>query len=456
MITRHLILGLVFIGALALVGWVTIFIGNRIFGKSGFESRVVFDNVGGLKEGDKVRFLGMEVGVVDSLNVDRRQGHVEVVFYTKEKFDEPDRYQYRVVQGSLFGNKVVEISPIESFGRERQGVEIAAPVAAPSPAAPAPGLSSSGRAEGMVETALSVAGPAVAGLPGATATTPAPAQTAPGRARLVLEFAAGSGLREECMLRYTGIPFGRVAGVEAVAAGTDRVTFEMFQELPNVKSRIYLLKREADGSAWVDLVGRLPVERAPRVADHTVGTRETEMGEAIHSLRTVADEIRITFARINDPEAGVVGRLVSDPGLGKAAGDLITTLSDSVKNKDTVLGKLLNDPEMGTKLQNIMSNLEKATGDLTAALGKDNPEGLVGRLLYDKTMGEKLDRIMTNLDKTMGNLTSDQSTLGLLMSKRDIYDELQSILRNVNATVEDVREQTPIVTFTGILFQAFQ
>ena len=47
-----------------------------------------------------------------------------------------------------------------------------------------------------------------------------------------------------------------------------------------------------------------------------------------------------------------------------------------------------------------------------------------------------------------------EGTLGKLLADATVYDDLSQLLKETRATIDDFRENSPIVTFTSVFFGA--
>lgn len=85
--------------------WLT----NRLNSGTGFELRILFEDVGGLEIGDKVSYRGMEVGRIKDVKISP-QGIV-CTARLKEKLELPLGTRFYVADSSLMGGKLLTIEP---------------------------------------------------------------------------------------------------------------------------------------------------------------------------------------------------------------------------------------------------------------------------------------------------------------------------------------------------------
>ncbi|HAL92440.1 MAG TPA: hypothetical protein DCM68_05380 [Verrucomicrobia bacterium] len=114
------------------------------------------------------------------------------------------------------------------------------------------------------------------------------------------------------------------------------------------------------------------------------------------------------------------------------------------------LGKLLSDGRLYDDAQSVAANLK----DISERLNKG--EGTLGKLLgADDQAYEDLTATLASFRKMSESMAKGEGTLGKLVSDEALYLEFQSLLREGRATLDDMRETSPVTTFTSIFFGAF-
>lgn len=89
------------------LGVFTIVLSRQNFLKDHYPIEVVFDEVGGLREGDNVFLRGTQVGVVKAMLL--RDNHVEVVAQLDMPVQFREGYKVEVVASSMLGGKIMKI-----------------------------------------------------------------------------------------------------------------------------------------------------------------------------------------------------------------------------------------------------------------------------------------------------------------------------------------------------------
>jgi phospholipid/cholesterol/gamma-HCH transport system substrate-binding protein len=83
-------------------------------------------------------------------------------------------------------------------------------------------------------------------------------------------------------------------------------------------------------------------------------------------------------------------------------------------------------------------------------------EGTLGKLLSED------DQVYADLAATLASfrgmsesIAKGEGTIGKLVSDEELYDEFKALVREGRAAVDDIRETSPVTTFTSIFFGAF-
>ena len=198
------------------------------------------------------------------------------------------------------------------------------------------------------------------------------------------------------------------------------------------------------GSASADLMD---------AATKTVQDIQAALNEGILAdLKASMAQIRKITESLGEGE-GTLSRLLKDE---KLYGDIqqiaanLRTISDAIALGEGTVGKLVMDDEVYRQLQTVAANL----GELSDRLAKG--EGTLGRLLSeDDQMYRDLAAAVAQVRTLAEAVGRGEGSIGKLLSDEALYLEFQALLREGRAAVDDMRETTPITTFTSIFFGAF-
>jgi len=183
---------------------------------------------------------------------------------------------------------------------------------------------------------------------------------------------------------------------------------------------------------------------APVIPEDTVitGTPPTdileELGAAVAGIREMTDQI--------SEGKGTLGKLIQDDALYNNLRDV----SDKLAKGEGTIGKLINDETVYDDLQSTMANLKDVSGRLA------NGEGTLGKLLSeDDKLYQDLSVSMANIRTITDKVGSGEGTLGKLVNDDEIYNEARKLLAELRAAIDDMRETSPVTTFSTIFFGAF-
>lgn len=134
---------------------------------------------------------------------------------------------------------------------------------------------------------------------------------------------------------------------------------------------------------------------------------------------------------------GTVGQLVTNRGLYD---QLVATLGRTnallsrVQSSNGTIGRLLDDPS----LYNQLTGMIASTDSLVSAVSRS--DGTFGRLLQDTTLYVNLVGITQGADSLMKALTSGNGLASKLLTDQTLYDQLNKLVHDMNAILEDVRQ----------------
>jgi len=121
----------------------------------------------------------------------------------------------------------------------------------------------------------------------------------------------------------------------------------------------------------------------------------------------------------------------------------------------------------------LVSSVADDIKDITAKIR--NGEGSLGKLIYDDTLYndardvvrdikvslrehnvlDNIESSMNNLNQISEKINNGQGTLGRLINDDQLYLEASKMIKDIRVAVDDIRETSPIVTFSSIYFGAF-
>jgi phospholipid/cholesterol/gamma-HCH transport system substrate-binding protein len=451
----ELAVGVLFFIGLAALAYVTVLLSHRDLLGRQTTYRAMFDSVGGLRVGERILVRGMEAGKVGRLKFE--DGRVQVILIFDQKPTIHEDYKLRIRQSSVLGGRFVELNegtpdkPIVPQGTVLEGAPAFDPMADMEELIGGMGdamvwLRDALREGGLIEN-LGQAGKDVSAL--------------------VAEVREGTGtigllIQDPTLYQRT------VAAVDGVALFTEELR-EATGTLPRLIRDPSLYESAESLLARFDSFGG-NLEGLGSNLDAFVRRLDTLSAQIAEGTGTVArllkdpslyDDVQATAANMKT----LTGRLVEGEGtIGKVLsddGEIYRSLQNTLANLEAVsanlrdgtgtLGKILSDDgELYASLENAMKNLEEAS----KAFGEQG--GTLGKIMSDEgELYDTLHNTLKNLEVVSASMSQGEGTMGRLLTDEELYEDIQALVAELRAVVEDFREQTPVTTFGGIMLGAF-
>jgi phospholipid/cholesterol/gamma-HCH transport system substrate-binding protein len=170
-----------------------------------------------------------------------------------------------------------------------------------------------------------------------------------------------------------------------------------------------------------------------------------ELGNAVTAIRNLTDQV--------SAGEGTLGKLIRDDAVYNHLKETMANLqsaSEKLAAGEGTLGKLLTDETVYADLKSTMANLNGVSERLAAG------EGTLGKLLsQDDKLYQDLSTSLSNLRVITEKIGSGEGTLGKLVNDDEIYVEAQKLLTELRAAIDDMRETSPVTTFSSVVFGAF-
>lgn len=125
-------------------------------------------------------------------------------------------------------------------------------------------------------------------------------------------------------------------------------------------------------------------------------------------------------------------------------------ITDRLQRGEGTIGRLLTQDDIYNEVRKISSNL----GDVAERINRG--EGSLGKLLSkDDTLYRDLSDTVAALKDVAQTLSKGEGTLGKLAKDESMYNQVNELLGEARAAIDDLRETTPVVSFSSIFFGAF-
>lgn len=191
-------------------------------------------------------------------------------------------------------------------------------------------------------------------------------------------------------------------------------------------------------------------------------------GSSAEIVSDMLGNVKVNLLLANNPRekvapGGLIKGMINDGAMGKLQ-DMVPAVEKMLPKLDiimTSLNAILADPAIRQSLHNVQAitdNLTTSTAQLNtlmAGLNKnvpgmmakannvlDNTETLTANLAavdVASTM-RQVDQTIANVQQLTAKLNSKEGTLGLLMNDTQLYDNLNSTMRNADSLVIDLRQ----------------
>lgn len=243
------------------------------------------------------------------------------------------------------------------------------------------------------------------------------------------------GLRVGDSVNSRGVVVGKVQGMELRPDGV-LVRAELTQDVPlRADYKVEVLASSVLGGRYLNLDPGTPEAAVlDAIPDQLSGAPTSDL---IDSATRLVQDIRTA---LND---GIIDDF-------KATMANIRSISDDIATGDGTLSKLIHDGQLHDDIAATVADL-RGIGDRLAA-----GEGTLGKLLSsDDQMYQDLAATISSLRGVGERLEAGEGTLGKIITDEELYLELRSILREGRAAIDDLRETSPITTFSSVFFGIF-
>jgi len=400
---RQFALGLLFLIALTILGYYTLFLTDMQLFQDRFDKRVYFPAAGGLRNGDAVLVAGLRNGKVMSLSFDPNapnERRVTVVLGLDDDVQFMNDYSIQIEAATVLGGTIVAIEPGTNAAGPLPSSEELHGIVSPDP------LESLNEVATVVTDNKEGIEAFIANLESASADL----------ASMTARAEAGEGLAGR-LLADEALADRASAAIDAAAT-----TFQNFETLS---------QGVVDGEG---VVGKL-------FSDEELSGQFTRLADNLEAIMEDVSELSdgVTEGR------GTIGKLLVEDVLhedAKAAVESIKNIAGKIEDGEGVLGHLVVDNDTRDDLARIVQRL--ADG-----------EGTFGKLLADDTLHDDLTATVTSIREVADRVAAGEGTIGKLLVEDELYAELRRALRTVNRSLEEFREVAPITAFSNALFGVF-
>lgn len=256
-----------------------------------------------------------------------------------------------------------------------------------------------------------------------------------------------NGLQPSATVQVNGLVVGNVANLEIMDKNAGRILVEL-----RITKKIDIPQNSV-ARISSDLLGTKTVQ-----IDFGNANAYLQSGDTIYAAvdGSITDALKEQLNPLVKKLEGTLGSVDSvlmtvnsifDPAtkgnLREAIAHLNTTMNNFTRTSASLNNML--DPKHGKvtatfdNLEALTANLKNNNDKITAILG--NAEKTTAALAngeLDKTLGE-LHQLSVRLNETISKLNSSDGSVGMMLNDKQVYNNLQNSLGNLNKLLEDLR-----------------
>jgi phospholipid/cholesterol/gamma-HCH transport system substrate-binding protein len=201
------------------------------------------------------------------------------------------------------------------------------------------------------------------------------------------------------------------------------------------------------------ITGQAPIDFIQQTSEAVQVVRKSlEEGGVLKNLEKTMENLKGITEGLQKGE-GTIGKLFKDDELYTELTEVTTSMreiAEQLASGKGTAGKLMQDESLYDNLNSLAADLKTVSDRLAKG------EGTLGKLLSpDEQLYKDLSESVASIKDFSGSLNEGTGTIGRLMRDDELYQELKSLLTEVRAAIDDIRETSPVSTFSGVLFGAF-
>lgn len=187
-----------------------------------------------------------------------------------------------------------------------------------------------------------------------------------------------------------------------------------------------------------------------------LGENMTILGEPpVDMIQELGKAVRAAEGMIASVERGegTLGKLLRDDEMYLVVREMMDNMNQvvaQVSRGEGTVGKLLMEDDVYTDVSVLMSNARMLSDRIAAG------EGTLGALMTENDqLYDDLSATMVAVRDISESINAGEGTLGKLVRDAKLYNETTSLVEDVRAAVDDLREASPITSFGSVIFGAF-
>lgn len=185
--------------------------------------------------------------------------------------------------------------------------------------------------------------------------------------------------------------------------------------------------------------------------------RTLDTGQVLSNVETAARNLREISEKINAGE-GTLGQLINDAQLYEDARDVVAEFKESIQKRHL----LVRLEETAENLRDISDKINAGEGTLGRLVNDSALYDDAAEVVHEIRMSVQQRQLLTNLERSISNLENitdrvnrGEGTIGKLINDETLYHEMNRLISDARGALDDLRELSPIGTFSSVLFGAF-
>ncbi len=174
--------------------------------------------------------------------------------------------------------------------------------------------------------------------------------------------------------------------------------------------------------------------------------------DVIEELSGAVKGIQDMINSVNEGQ-GTLGKLLNDDTIYNnlvAVSENLKTLGEKIENGEGTVGKLFKSEEVYEDVKRLTANFREISDRLV------NGEGTLGKLVSSDTgVYGNLEATLSSVRHIAERIESGEGTLGMLVQDAELYEEATLMMKDLRAGIDDLREASPITSFSSVVFGAF-
>lgn len=180
-------------------------------------------------------------------------------------------------------------------------------------------------------------------------------------------------------------------------------------------------------------------------------------GQILSNLEVAVQSLREISEKVNSGK-GTLGMLINDDTIYADARDVVADIKEAVRERK-LLAKL---EESAENIRDISDKINSGEGTLGMLVNDSALYDDAAEIVREVRAAVQQRRLLANLEDTVANLEAitdrinrGEGTAGKFINDDALYEDMSRLVNEARAALDDLRELSPIGTFSSVLFGAF-